>query len=80
MGYVLVIRKDPKKGYVRIKAVPKPDIDLTHFYELLQEKDSNATWFLHASKHMILNGSSKNPDMKPTTLTLNQIIEIVRGS
>jgi len=77
-GYVILIRKDPNKGYVRIKAIPKKEIDLTSLYELLKKEDANATWFLHASKHMILNGSTKNPEMRPTTLTLNRIIEIVK--
>ncbi len=78
MGYVIVIRKDPKKGYLRIKAVPKAEIDLTPLYEALKKEDPTATWFLHASRHMILNGSTKNPEMKPTTLSLLKIIEIVK--
>jgi hypothetical protein len=77
MGFPIVIRRDPKKGYLRIKAVPKPDIDLTPLYEALKTADPEATWFLHASRHMILNGSAKNPDMKPTSLPLVRIIEIV---
>ncbi len=78
-GYRMMIRKDPKKGYVRIKSYPDPDIDLTDTYEKLKKKDTHATWFLHASKHMILNGSAKNPDMKPTTLTLDEIVEIFKA-
>jgi hypothetical protein len=27
MGYVIAVRKDPKKGYLRIKALPKDEID-----------------------------------------------------
>ncbi|MEK7141209.1 MAG: chromate resistance protein ChrB domain-containing protein [Patescibacteria group bacterium] len=80
MGYTLVIRRDPKKGYVRIKSLPKDDIDLTDVYTTLKEKDPAATWFLHASRHMILNGSAKNPDMKPTTLTLDELIQVVTTS
>jgi len=79
MGYVMAIRRDPKKGYLRIKAVPKEEIDLTSLYEALKKEDSSATWFLHASRHMILNGSSKNPEMRPTTLSLQKIIEIVKA-
>jgi hypothetical protein len=75
-GYQVVIRKDPKKGYARIKSVPLGTIDLRPFYEALKEQDKDATWFLHASNHMILNGSTKNPNMKPTRLTLDQIMEI----
>jgi hypothetical protein len=78
MGHVLVIRKDPKVGSIQIKSIPRDDIDLTALYEVLKEKDANATWFLHASRHMLLNGSAKNPDMKPTKLSLNEVIECVK--
>jgi len=78
MGYVVVIRRDPKKGYIRIKALPKKEIDLSDIYDELKRNDPQATWFLHASKHMILNGSAKNPDMRPSTKTLAEVIEIVK--
>ena len=78
MGYAVVVRKDPKIGSAQIKTVPKDEIDLTALYEALLKKDPAATWFLHASKHMLLNGSAKNPDMKPTTLTLVDIIAEVK--
>ncbi len=90
MGYQLVIRKDPRKGYVRIKARPssgdqrsevggqKKDIDLTPVYEKLKEMDSGATWFLHVSKKMLLNGTAKNPKMKSTKLSLDDIIEVIK--
>lgn len=77
-GYVLVIRKDPTKGYLRVKARPIPEIDLTGVYEKLKAADPGATWFLHASRHMILNGSSKNPAMRPTRLSLPEIIDFFR--
>lgn len=80
MGFAIVLRRDPRKGYVRIKSLPKDDIDLTQVYNTLKEKDQKATWFLHASRHMILNGSAKNPDMKPTTLTLEQIINVIKST
>jgi len=76
-GYTVVIRKDPKKGYVRIKSLPKDEIDLTPVYEMLKMKDPDATWFLHASRHMVLNGSAKNPDMKPSKQTLESLIDTV---
>lgn len=79
-GFQVMIRKDAKKGYVRIKSLPLPEINLTSVYETLLEKDPQASWFLHASKHMILNGSTKNPKMKPSTLSLDEIINIVKSS
>jgi hypothetical protein len=81
MGYVIAVRKDPRKGYVRIKAVPatdKIDIDLTPVYEKLKVIDSEATWYLHVSKKMLLNGSVKNPKMRSSKLTIKEIIEILK--
>lgn len=92
MGYRIAVRKDPDGGFVRIKAMPDKrqgtgdsgqeavslGIDLTESYEKLKEMDSEASWFLHASKRMLLNGSSKNPEMKGTSLTLEQVIEVLK--
>lgn len=86
MGYVLVVRKDPRKGYVRIKVRPRDeddpksvDIDLTLVHEKLKKIDPEATWYLHVSKKMLLNGTPKNPDMIPTTLSLEKIIDIIES-
>lgn len=83
MGYLLVVRKDPRKGYVRIKLRPasskRDDLDLTLAYEKLRKIDPEATWFLHISKKMLLNGTPKNPHMIPTKLTLQQIIDVLKS-
>jgi hypothetical protein len=81
MGYYLVVRKDPRKGYIRIKTLPDHDskkgIDLTNVYHQLSKMDPDATWFLHISKKMLLNGTPKNPKMVPTKLTLREIIKVL---
>jgi len=80
MGYVIVVRKDPRKGYVRIKAVPsssKKNIDLTSSYEELKKLDPEATWYLHVSRKMLLNGSAKNPKMRPSKLSVKEIIKVL---
>jgi len=88
MGYVIVVRKDPRKGYVRVKAKPSrtqnsklktqnADIDLTLVYEKLKKMDPYATWFLHVGRKMLLNGSVKNPKMRPTKLSLDNIIKVL---
>lgn len=87
MGYVIVLRKDPRKGYVRVKARPSQNqsqekgigVDLTLAYEKLKKLDPNATWFLHVSKKMLLNGSAKNPKMRVTTLSLDKIIKVLEN-
>ena len=105
MGYVVVVRKDPRKGYVRVKAMPSrkrlvsqrlasssnlkdqklnakrytldAGVDLTLAYEKLKKMDPTATWFLHIGKKMLLNGSAKNPKMRPTKLGLGDIIKVL---
>ena len=77
MGYAIAVRKDPKKGYLRIKALPKDEINLSSVYNELKKQEPSATWFLHESGHMVLNGSSKNPDMRPTKKTLREIIDVI---
>jgi len=78
LGYIVAVRKDPKKGYLRIKALPIEEIDLEPLYNELKKQEPDATWFLHASHHMVLNGSSKNPQMHPTKKTLQEIIEVIK--
>ncbi len=84
MGYVVVIRKDPRSGFVRIKTLPAHadgkdnGVDFTLISEKLRKMDPDATWFLHVSKKMLLNGTSKNPKMIPTKLSLQKIIDVVK--
>lgn len=82
MGYVVVVRRDPRKGYVRIKAMPykegvTPDINLSLVHSQLEKMDPSATWFLHVSKKMLLNGTPKNPKMIPTRLSLDEIVKVL---
>lgn len=88
MGYIIVVRKDPRKGYVRIKAKPlskeekakgKEDPDLTPVYDIVMKRDLKATWFLHVSKKMLLNGTPKNPKMVPSKLSLDEVIQILKS-
>lgn len=76
-GYALVARKDPNKGYVRITGSTNHKVDLTRAYEMFRKKDPSATWFLHASKVLLRNGSTRNPTMKSTKLEIDEIIEIL---
>lgn len=77
-GYVLVVRRDPEAGHIRIKSLPLKTIDLTPVHEKIVSIDKKASWFFHVSKHMLLNGSSKNPDSIPSALTLKRVVEIIK--
>ncbi len=79
MGYPLVVRKEPETGYVSIKCQPRDDLDLTAIYEALKKADQKADWFFHKSRHIILNGSRHNPRVKPSSLSLNELMEIIKN-
>ena len=76
-GYALVVRKDPDEGYVRITGSNKHKVDLTHAYELISHADEKGNWFLHSSKVLLRNGSTRNPTMRPTKLTLEEVVSIL---
>ncbi|MEN9327397.1 MAG: hypothetical protein RI947_205 [Candidatus Parcubacteria bacterium] len=77
-GYMLVLRKDPDRNFLNIKTFPKPENDLTPVYNKLKELDPEASWFLHASTYILLNGWVGRPDTHPTTLSLPQIVDIIK--
>ncbi len=77
-GYRLVARKDSKIGNIRIVCLPDSTLDLTPIYEEIKRLDTVGTWYLHQSKHMLLNGSLVNPTMVPSPLTTEQILAILR--
>lgn len=75
--FAIAFRKDPQKGFVRITGSNKHKVDLTKAYELLKEMDPESTWFLHASKVLLRNGSTRNPTMVPTKLGVDEIIKVL---
>ena len=76
-GFAVALTKDPRRGNVRVTGSSEKNVDLTRAYELVCKKDSQATWFLHSSKVLLRNGSSRNPTMKATTLEIDEMIEIL---
>ncbi|MCS6956561.1 MAG: chromate resistance protein [Patescibacteria group bacterium] len=78
-GFKLVARKDPERGNIRIKTPPFKKYHLRSLYQKIVKIDKKANWFLHISGNMLLNGSSKNPNFVPSTLTLKQLIDIIKS-
>lgn len=76
-GYILVVKKDPKLGNIRIKARPDADIDLTDLSEKILQRDTTGDWFLHGSGKMLLNGSVKNKNQKASPLTLDEVVSLI---
>jgi hypothetical protein len=78
MGYHMVIRKDPKRGNVRIKMRPDTESSLDPLYEEIKKADTKGYWFNHPSGKMLLNDSRKHRDHKPTPLSLDDVVKLVK--
>lgn len=78
MGYEVVVRRDPRTGFVKIKSAPKESIDLKPLYDKIISVDDPDLWFFHPSGHMLINGSSKNADVEPTNLDLKNIVQMIK--
>ncbi len=76
-GFAVVVRKDPEEGYVRITGSNARKVDLTRAYEQILKVDDGGNWFLHASGVLLRNGSTRNPTMKPTKMTVEQVVSIL---
>lgn len=78
-GYAVVVQKGVSKANARIKSRPTTEIDLTPVHDIIIQKDKTGEWFLHISKNMLLNGSSKGAPMQPTELSLDELVTIVKS-
>ena len=58
---------------------PSFEIDLEPIYDQVKALDPEASWFLHQSHHMVICGSSSAPDSKPTKLSFEQLIKVVKS-
>jgi len=77
-GYILVVKKSSDTGGVRVYSRPDSKVDLTKAYNKVRKMDPKSDWFLHASKQLLLNEASANPKMRPTKLSLEEMIEVLK--
>ena len=76
-GYIIFIYVDPKSGYKGITADGRSDVDFSEAYQRVKKKEPTADWFLHSSRPLLLCVSSKAPDKKKSSLSLDQLINLV---
>jgi hypothetical protein len=77
-GISMVIKKDPTLGSVRIKARPDSQINLDKLYTAILAQDTIGSWYNHPSGKMLINSSRKMTAQKPTPLSLETIIDLVK--
>lgn len=77
-GAIIAIRKDSSRGHIRIKARPDADLDLKDLADEIKEVDQVGTWYYHPSGKMLINGSRKHRNQKPSPLSLQQVIKLTQ--
>jgi hypothetical protein len=77
-GYMLVIRKDPEEGHIRIKARPDAQLDLKDAADAIKKADTKGTWYYHPSGKMLMNGSRKHRNQVASPLSLTQVTQIIK--
>lgn len=77
-GYILVLRKDPEFGHIRIKVRPDSKLILDKLYQEIKKLDPKSTWFYHGSGKMLLNGSIKHRNQIPSQMSLSQMVKLIK--
>jgi hypothetical protein len=79
LGYAVVVRKRPKSSHLGIYGHWQKGVNFKKVFQKLKKKDPEASWYFHPDGCMILNKSINHPGRKPTRLSLEDVVEIVKA-
>lgn len=78
-GAVLYVYRDGR-GYMGIAARSRSRVDLAPVYEDLKRVDGHADWYLHPSHRLLLCGTAKAPPRQVSSLSLEELVDVLRSS
>lgn len=76
-GAVLYAYRD-RRGYMGVAAQHRSSVDLEPIYRDLKRVDGGADWYLHPSHRLLLCGTPKAPPRVPSTLSLEQLVDVLK--
>lgn len=76
-GFILRINKHKTDTIASLKAAPTSSVDLSEAFTKASELEPTS-WYLHQSKKMLISNVQPGTNRIPTTLTLQQLIELVK--
>ncbi|MBP7768405.1 hypothetical protein KA082_01025 [Candidatus Woesebacteria bacterium] len=79
-GYMLVVKKDPKLGNIRIKVRPDAPVTLEKLRDAIEKVDPIGTWYYHPSGKMLINGSQKHRNQTASPLSLAQVTKLIEST
>ncbi len=77
-GSMLVIKKDPDFGHIRIKLRPDAPVTLEPLAKAITQADPYGTWYYHPGGKMLINGSQKHRNQTASQLSLQQVVALVQ--
>jgi len=77
-GAVLYAYRDGQ-GWMGVAAQARSTVNLSEIYADLRQVDSEADWYLHPSKRLLLCGTAKAPPRVPSRLTLAELVRVIQG-
>jgi len=77
-GIPLVVQINAGSRYHGIRADAGSDIDLTPVYDELMRREPDVGWYLHHSKKMLLCGGDLSPEVKPSSMALEDLIMMLQ--
>ena len=76
LGAVLFAYRDDR-GWMGVAAQAQSTVDLSGVYTQLASVDSEADWYLHPNHRLLLCGTSKSPPRVPSSLSLDDLIDLL---
>lgn len=77
-GAVLYAYRDGH-GWMGVAAQARSPVDLSPVYRELRVVDSDADWYLHPNRRLLLCGTAKAPPRVPSRLTLDELVRVIQG-
>lgn len=77
-GAVLYAYRDGN-GWMGVAAQSRSPVDLSNVYSDLQVIDTQADWYLHPNKRLLLCGTAKAPPITPSRLSLIELVEVIEN-
>ena len=77
-GYVVFVYVDPVTKYRGFAAPGGKGVDFSNVYEKVRALESDAEWYLHFSKDLLICGSDKAVNYKLSKLKLDELINLVK--
>lgn len=77
-GAVLYVYRDGN-GWMGIAAKARSSVDLESVYSDLRLIDTDADWYLHPGRRLLLCGTPKSPPRQPSALSLEELVSVICG-